>query len=78
MHVAVHVFKNKNAPPPCGSKEKAALAEFPHYRGEEVGEDLTTFSRSKPKGKCVMSYPARGARQEQVLAYYEEKLTKHG
>lgn len=78
VHVAVHVFENKSAPPPCGSEEKAALAEFAHYGGKEVGKDLTTFSRSKPKGKCVTSYPARGAPQEQVLAYYEEKLTEHG
>ena len=78
MHVAVHVFENKSAPPPCGSEEKAALAEFAHYGGKEVGKDLSTFSRSKPKGKCVTSYLARGAPQEQVLAHYEEKLTEHG
>ena len=44
-----------------------------------MGKDLTTFPRpSKPEGKCVTSYPARGAPQEQVLSYYEEKLTEHG
>ena len=78
VHVAVHVFKNKNAPPPCGSKEKAALAKFPHYGGKEVEKDLITFSRSKTRGKCVTSYPAQGASEEQVLTYYEEKLTEHG
>jgi hypothetical protein len=78
VHVAAHVFKNENAPPPCGSKEKAALAKFPHYGGKEVGKGLTTFSRSKPKGKCVTTYLAEEASQEQVLSYYEEKLTEHG
>jgi hypothetical protein len=78
VHVAVHIFENENAPPPCGSKEKAALAEFPHYGGKEV-EDLGTFSlRGKPKGFCVTSYPAEGASEEQVLSYYEEKLTENG
>jgi len=78
VHVAVHVSKDENAPPPCGSKEKAALAEFPHYGGKEV-EDLGTFSlRGKPKGFCVTTYLAEGASQEQVLSYYEKKLTEHG
>jgi hypothetical protein len=78
VHVAVHVSKNENAPPPCGSKEKAALAEFSHYRGKKV-EDLGTFSlRGKPKGFCVTTYLAEGASEEQVLSYYEKKLTKHG
>lgn len=79
VHVAVHVFRNEDTPPPCGSEEKAALAEFPHYGDKEVGEDLTTFPPpDKPKGSCETSYPAEGASEEQVLGYYEEKLTEHG
>jgi hypothetical protein len=41
VHVAVHVRKSsKKPPPPCGSEEKAALSEFPHYGGAEVGRNL--------------------------------------
>jgi hypothetical protein len=78
-HVAVHVFERRNAPPPCGSEEKAVLAEFPHYGGKEVGKELGTFSlRGKPEGFCVTTYPAQEASEEQVLGYYDAKLTEHG
>jgi hypothetical protein len=79
VHVAVHVSENKNAPPPCGSKEKATLAEFPHYGGKVMNEDLTTFTPpNKSKGACATTYPAEGASQKRVLSYYEAKLTEHG
>ncbi len=79
-HVAVHVFKSsKKTPSPCGSEEKATLAEFSHYGGNEVGKELQTFPlRGKAKGACVTGYPAKGASQEQVSTYYEKKLTEHG
>ena len=80
VHVAVHVFKSsKKTPPPCGSEEKAALAEFSHYGGNEVGKELQTFPLpGKAKGACVTGYPAKGASQEQVSTYYEKKLIEHG
>ena len=80
VHVAVHVFKSsKKTPASCGSEEKAALAEFSHYGGKEVGEDLEASPLpGKARGACVTGYPARGASQEQVSTYYEEKLTEHG
>jgi hypothetical protein len=80
VHVAVHVFKSsKKAPASCGSEEKAALAEFSHYGGKEVGEDLEASPLpGKARGACVTGYPARGASQEQVSTYYEEKLTEYG
>ena len=80
VHVAVHVFKSpKKAPASCGSEEKAALAEFSHYGGKEVGEDLEASPLpGKARGACVTGYPARGASQEQVSTYYEEELTEHG
>lgn len=79
VHVAVHVSKSKNAPAPCGSKEKAALAEFPHYGAEEVGTELGTFPLpGKAAGACVTGYPAKGASREQVSAYYEKELAEHG
>jgi hypothetical protein len=80
VHVAVHVFKSsKKASASCGSEEKAALAEFSHYGGKEVGEDLEASPLpGKARGACVTGYPARGASQEQVSTYYEEKLTGHG
>ena len=79
-HVAIHVFKSsKKTPPPCGSEEKAALAEFSHYGGKEVGKELQAFPLpGKAKGACVTGYPAKGASQEQVSTYYEKKLTQHG
>jgi hypothetical protein len=79
-HVAIHVFKSsKKPPPPCGSEEKAALAEFSHYGGKEVGKELQAFPLpGKAKGACVTGYPAKGASQEQVSTYYEKKLTERG
>jgi hypothetical protein len=79
-HVAVHVFKSsKKTPPPCGSEEKAALAEFSHYGGNEVGKELRASPLpGKAKGACVTGYPAKGASQEEVSTYYEKKLTEHG
>jgi hypothetical protein len=80
VHVAVHVFKSsKKTPASCGSEEKAALAEFSHYGGKEMGKDLEASPLpGKARGACVTGYPARGASQEQVSTYYEEKLTEHG
>jgi hypothetical protein len=79
VHVAVHVFENKNAPPPCGAEEKAVLAEFPQYGGKEVGQELLTSSqRGKPVGYCATAYLAHGASEEQVLGYYEDELTERG
>ena len=80
VHVAVHVFKNsKKTPASCGSEEKAALVEFSHYGGKELGEDLEASPLpGKARGACVTGYPARGASREQVSTYYEEKLTEHG
>lgn len=79
VHVAVHVYESSKKPPAaCGSEEKAALAEFAHYGGAEVGEELEAFPLpGKAKGACVTGYPARGASREQVSAYYEEKLSEH-
>jgi hypothetical protein len=79
VRVDVRVNKDEDAPPPCGSKEKATLAEFPHYGGKVMSEDLTTFTPpNKPKGACATTYPAEGASQKRVLSYYEAKLTEHG
>ena len=80
VHVAVHVFKSsKKTPASCGSEEKAALVEFSHYGGKELGEDLEASPLpGKARGACVTGYPARGASREQVSTYYEEKLTEHG
>jgi hypothetical protein len=80
VHVAVHVFKSpKKALAPCGSEERAAMAQFAHYGGAEVGEELEAFPLpGKAKGACVTGYPAKGASQEQVAAYYGEKLGEHG
>jgi hypothetical protein len=80
LHLAVHVFKDSQQKTmSCGSAEKAALAEFPHYGGKEVGKDLKAFPLpGKAKGACVTGYPAKGASQEQVSTYYEKKLTEHG
>jgi len=79
-HVAVHVFEvRRKKELSCGSGEKAALAEFPHYGDKKVGEDIEVFPLpGKTKGACVTGYPAKGASQEQVSAYYEEKLTENG
>ncbi|MBA3430312.1 MAG: hypothetical protein H0U16_02370 [Actinobacteria bacterium] len=75
-HVAVHVFEDRRKKKlSCGSEEKAALAEFPHYGGKELGNRPLP---GKTKGACVISYPAKGASREQVSAYYEEKLAEHG
>jgi hypothetical protein len=80
VHVAVHVFKSsRRTPASCGSEEKAALAEFSHYGGKEVGKDLEVFPLpGKARGACVTGYPAKGASQEQVATYYEGKLAGHG
>ena len=79
-HVAVHVFEDRrNTNPSCGSEQRAALAEFAHYGGEEVGEELEAFPLpGKAKGACVTGYPAKDTSQEQVSAYYRKKLTEHG
>lgn len=80
VHVVVHVFESsKKLPAPCGSEEKAALAEFAHYGGAEVGKELEAFPLpGKAKGACVTGYPAKGASREQVSAYYKEELSEHG
>ena len=80
VHVAVHVFESpKKTPATCGSEEEAALAEFSHYGGAEVGKELEAFPLpGKAKRACVTGYPAKGASQAQVSAYYEEKLSEHG
>lgn len=80
VHVAVHVFESsKRALAPCGSEEKTELMEFAHYGGAEVGKELEAFPLpGKSKGACVTGYPAKGASQEQVAAYYGEKLSEHG
>jgi hypothetical protein len=79
VHVAVYVFENKDAPPPCGSEEKAVLAEFPHYGGKEIGQNLGTSSvRDKPRGFCATTYLAQGASEDEVLGYYEDELTERG
>ena len=79
-HVAVHVFeRSQKSKASCGAEEKAALAEFPHYGGKDLGKDLEAFPLpGKAKGACVAGYPAKGASQEEVSTYYEEKLTGHG
>jgi len=79
-HVAVHVFEDRRKKKlSCGSEEKAALAEFPHYGDKKVGEDIEAFPLpGKTKGACVSGYPAKGASQEQVSTYYEESLAEHG
>ncbi len=76
----MHVFKSsKKTPTSCGSEERAALAEFSHYGGKEVGKDLESSPLpGKARGACVTGYPARGASPEQVSTYYEEKLSEHG
>lgn len=44
-----------------------------------MGEDLEAFPLpGKAKGACATGYPAKGASQEQVATYYEEKLAEHG
>ena len=80
VHVAVHVFKSsKKTPTSCGSEERAALAEFSHYGGKEVGKDLESSPLpGRARGACVTGYPARGASPEQISTYYEEKLSEHG
>jgi hypothetical protein len=80
VHVAVHVRRrSKKPPPPCGSEEKAALSEFPHYGGAEVGKELEAFPLpGKPSGACVTGYPAKGGSQEEVASYYEKELNAHG
>ena len=62
VHVAVHVFKSsKKTPASCGSEEKAALVEFSHYGGKELGGDLEASPLpGKASGACVTGYPARG------------------
>jgi hypothetical protein len=71
VHVAVHVFKSsKKTPASCGLEEKAALAEFSHYGGKEVGEDLEAFPLpGRARGARVTGYPDRGASQEQISTY---------
>ncbi len=63
----------------CGEKERAALAEFPHYGDKELGDrHLEVFPLpGKTGGACVTGYSAKGASQEQISAYYDEKLTGH-
>ena len=80
-HVAVHVIEDRPTRElSCGSREKAALARFPHYGGKELGErHLEAFPlRGKTEGACVTGYPAKGASREQVSAYYEEELAERG
>ncbi|MGI8911580.1 MAG: hypothetical protein ACR2JR_13680 [Rubrobacteraceae bacterium] len=80
-HVAVHVLKGRQKKEPsCDPEERAALAEFPHYGGKEIGDKQLEVlpMGGKRKGGCGTFYPAKGASQEQVSAYYEEKLTENG
>lgn len=80
-HVAVHVSEgHPQKELSCGSQEKAALAEFPHYGGKDLGDrHIEAFPlRGQTEGACVTGYPAKGASREQVAAYYEEKLAEHG
>ena len=78
LHLAIHVFEDpRKRTLSCDSEEKAALAEFPHYGGKDVGKDLEVFPLpGKARGACVTGYPAKGASQEQVATYYEEKLAR--
>ena len=80
LHLAIHVFEDpRKRTLSCDSEEKAVLAEFPHYGGKDVGKDLEVFPLpGKARGACVTGYPAKGASQEQVATYYEEKLAEHG
>jgi hypothetical protein len=79
VHVAVHVSETKKPLPPCGSEEKAALSEFPHYGGAKVGKELGASPLAgKPGGACMTDYPAKKGSQEEVASYYEKELDAHG
>ncbi len=71
---------------PCDAKERAALAEFPHYGGREAEKDLNVLGNeldrfmlgpSNTNGACMVGYMAP-ASEEQVSAYYEELLAEQG
>jgi hypothetical protein len=71
--------------PSCDPQEKVAITEFTHYGGKEAGEDLDIYGDEvnwtplqEPPPGCALEFAVPRASPEQVLGYYEEKLTEHG
>ena len=71
--------------PTCDAQEKATLTEFPQYGGRVTGKDLDMYGDElnwpplqEPPPGCALEFAIPRASPEQVLGYYEERLTEHG
>lgn len=71
--------------PTCDAREKAVLAGFPQYGGRVAGEDLDIHGDEpnwpplqEPPPGCALEFATPRGSPDQVLGYYEEKLSERG